>query len=92
MCNSAGVTDLGRRLKELGISPSKFAKLVGISQPAMRLIVAGANKPRPETADKIESVLGHIHACPACGRAFLEEENDDDAGDTETQRKKAAKE
>lgn len=50
--------------------------MVGISQPAMRLIVKGVNNPKPETAKKMAAVLDHIPSCPTCGRAFLEEDAD----------------
>jgi len=80
------VTELEERLKRLGVSTSKMAKLVGLSQPAMRLIVKGVNTPRPEHAETIKKVLDHLRYCETCGRAFLEEDDGDD-GDAEAQAK-----
>ncbi len=51
--------------------------MVGISQPAMRLIVKGVNNARPEHAETIKKVLDHLHTCETCGRAFLEEDDVD---------------
>lgn len=81
---------MAERLKKLGISSARFAKMVGISQPAMRLIVLGANQPRPETAQKIDAVLKHVDFCPTCGRAFLEDDDDADR-DAQTKTTKGAK-
>lgn len=64
------------KLRRLGVSTARFSKMVGISQPAMRLIVLGVNKPRPETEKKMTQILGHLPSCPTCGRAFLEEDED----------------
>ena len=50
----------------------------------MRLIVMGVNNPSPENARKIDQVLAHIPHCPACGRAFLEEIDDDDSSGAKT--------
>ena len=82
--------DLAARLKRLAISTSRFAKMVGISQPAMRLIVMGANKASKKTQQKIDAVLSHIEYCDKCGRAFLEEEDDDDS-ETETKAEETKK-
>lgn len=66
---------IAEQLRRLGVSTSKFAKLVGISQPAMRLLLAGANSPKPEHAKRIDAVLADLsrNACPTCGRAFIEQ-------------------
>ncbi len=42
----------------------------------MRLILLGVNKPKKETLERLEAVLEHMPRCDACGRAFLEEEDD----------------
>lgn len=69
--------ELQKKLRRLGISTNKFAEMVGIRTSAMRQIVNGWSTPRPENAKKIEEILNHIRACPACGRAFLEDDDDD---------------
>jgi predicted transcriptional regulator len=70
--------ELSRKLRRLGITTNRFAKMVGVAQNTMRMILIGANVPTPETVNKIESALAGIEACPACGRAFLDGSHDVD--------------
>ncbi len=63
--------------KELAISVNRLAALVGIKQPSMRLILLGVNKPKIDTQERLERILGTIPRCDRCHRAFLPEDDDD---------------
>ena len=71
-------------LSQRRISTTRFAKMVGISQNAMRLIRFGPNNPTDDTRKKIEDAISHVRFCTKCKRAFLEDDDDDDSKGTPT--------
>lgn len=45
------------RLRELGVERAEVEKLCGVKQPTLSRLIAGKNRPQPETLEKLAPVL-----------------------------------